>query len=223
MTTNREPIGTRVKLWQLISPTLPVGAFHYSQGLEAAVVRGWVHDEATAASWIHGILHHTMTSVDLPILVRTHRAWQARDAARLTHWDRICRANRETRELREEERNMGLALRRLTVELGEPVPDSPFGFVTTYGIIAANWGLTASDAAAGYAWSWGEHQVASAVKLVPLGQTAGQRILLHLGASLATAVDRALDCSDEEIGRGAPGLAIASCLHEVQYSKLFRS
>lgn len=219
-------LAEQTRLWQLISPALPVGAFHYSQGLEAAVCRGWVHDEATAREWIGGILHHTIARVDLPILMRVHAAWQQRDIDRLSRWNRACRAHRETRELREEEQNMGFALRRLAVELEDPMPDlpdGPLGFVAAFAVVAANWKLAARDAAAGYAWSWCENQVASAVKLVPLGQTAGQRMLAAFGAALPALVESARACRDDAIGRGAPGLAIASSGHETQYSKLFRS
>ena len=220
---NTTPLAEQARLWQLISPTLPVGAFHYSQGLEAAVNRGWVQDEATARAWIGGLLRHTIASVDLPILVRVHTAWRQQDSERLFRWDQTCRACRETRELREEDDNMGFALRRLAAGLEDPVPDGRVGFVTAFAVVAANWKLSARDAAAGYAWSWCENQVASAVKLVPLGQTAGQRMLRAFGSALPGIVESALTCRDDEIGRGAPGLAIASSGHETQYSKLFRS
>ena len=220
---NTPTLADQTRLWRLISPTLPVGAFQYSQGLEAAVGRDWVHDEASARDWIGGILRRTIASVDLPILVRVHAAWQQRDHDRLARWDQVCRACRETRELREEEQNMGFALRRLAVQLEDPMPDSPMGFVAAFAVVAANWSLSARDAAAGYAWSWCENQVASAVKLVPLGHTAGQRLLSAFGSALPGVVELALTCPDDEIGRGAPGLAIASSGHETQYSKLFRS
>ena len=211
------------ELWRLISPLLPVGAFHHSQGLEQVVARRRVHDEASAHEWIEGLLDHTVAHVDLPVLARTRRAWAARRAAEVERWDAVCHACRETRELRDEERNMGSALMRLLRELDEPVPPARLGFVAAFGVAAANASLPERETVAGYAWAWCENQAAAAVKLVPLGQSAGQRILRHLGGRLESAVESALGLADEDVGRSAPGLAIASALHETQYTRLFRS
>ena len=213
----------RPDLWRLISPLLPVGAFHHSQGLEPAVAGRWVHDEATARDWIEGLLGHAVAHVDLPILARVRRAWSERRVAEVERWDAVCRACRETRELRDEERNMGAALMRLLRELDEPAPARRLGFVAAFGVAAANARLPERDTAAGYAWAWCENQAAAAVRLVPLGQSAGQRILRHLGGRIEAVVESALGLADEDIGRSAPGLAIASALHETQYTRLFRS
>ena len=212
-----------VELWRLISPLLPVGAFHHSQGLEQAVAWRQVRDEPSARDWIEGLLGHVVAHVDLPILTRVRRAWAARRGAEVERWDAVCRACRETRELREEERNMGAALMRLLRELGEPAPTARLGFVAAFGVAAANAALPEREAAAGYAWAWCENQASAAVRLVPLGQSAGQRILRHLGRRLDAVVEGALGLADDEIGRSAPGLAIASARHETQYTRLFRS
>lgn len=211
------------ELWRLISPLLPVGAFHHSQGLEQAAAWRQVHDEASARDWIEGLLDHVAAHVDLPVVVRVRRAWAARRGAEVEHWDAICRACRETRELRDEERNMGAALMRLLRELDEPTPPARLGFAAAFGVAAANASLPEREAAAGYAWAWCENQTAAAVRLIPLGQSAGQRIVRHLGRRLETVVEGALELADEEIGRSAPGLAIASARHETQYTRLFRS
>ena len=211
------------ELWRLISPLLPVGAFHHSQGLEQAAAWRDVHDEASARDWIEGLLGHVAACVDLPVVARVRRAWAARRAAEVEHWDAVCRACRETRELRDEERNMGAALMRLLHELDEPTPPARLGFAAAFGVAAANASLPEREAAAGYAWAWCENQTAAAVRLIPLGQSAGQRIVRHLGRRLETVVEGALELADEEIGRSAPGLAIASARHETQYTRLFRS
>ena len=215
----------QTRLWQLISPALPAGGFHYSQGLETAVQQGWVHDTSSTSDWIFGLLGHTLAAVDLPILVRILEAWRCRDSALVRWWDQQCHAYRETRELREEEQNRGRALLRLITDLGDPVPDAPFGlgFVAAFAVAAAPYALSSREVAAGYAWSWCEGQVGVAIKLVPLGQTDGQRILRQLGSALPETVDAALLCLDEDIGRSTPCLAISSANHETQYSKLFRS
>jgi urease accessory protein len=80
-----------------------------------------------------------------------------------------------------------------------------------------------NEIAQGYLWMWCENQVAAAVKLVPLGQTAGQKMLLALADVIPAAVETGLQLNDDAIGMSAPGLGIASALHESQYSRLFRS
>lgn len=219
MITSTDP----TRLWQLISPTLPVGAYHYSQGLEQAVSSGWVTDEASARAWVAGLLSTAVAGVDLPIVLRVHAAWRLRDAQAVRHWDDTARACRETAELRDEEANMGTALMRLARTLEAPVPEEPLGFAAAFAVVAADWDIAPGDALAGYAWSWGENQVAAAVKLVPLGHSAGQRILKSLGGVVEQAVQAALDCDDADIGCTAPGHALACAWHETKEVRLFRS
>lgn len=219
MTTSTE----QIRLWQLISPLSPVGAYHHSQGLEQAVEEGWVIDEDTARAWIRGLLGRTISRVDLPIVARAWCAWRRSDLGALLHWDVLGRACRETSELRAEERNMGTALTALVRELGEPVPDRPLGYPAAFGVATANIGLNVHDALAGYGWGWCENQVACAVKLVPLGHSAGQRMLRDLGGSLRDVVGESLLVRDDEIGLASTGAAIASARHETRHTRLYRS
>ena len=216
-------LGEQARLWRLVSPLLPVGAYHHSQGLEQAVARRWVRDEDAVREWLADLLEHVLIHVDLPILIRAREAWMRRDAATLRHWNAVCLACRESRELRDEERNMGAALGRLLGELQEPAPAAALGFVASFGVAAANANIDAPETAAGYAWSWCENQVSAAIRLVPIGQSAGQCILRHLGEGLDAVVAAALAVADDDVGRSAPGLAIASALHETQQTRLFRS
>jgi len=214
---------TDIRLWQLISPTLPVGAYSYSQALEYVIHMGAVDDEDSARNWLGELLHHGLGYLDLPILLRVHRAWRAGDASEVLRWSSALEARRETAELRFEDLAMGGALTQLLASLGEPLPQRRLPFASAFAVAAANWSIPAETACAGYAWTWCEAQVAAAVKLVPLGHTAGQRILLSLGAEIPSAVSRAGACEDADIGFSLPGLAIASALHETQYTRLFRS
>ncbi|AOV15990.1 urease accessory protein UreF [Acidihalobacter aeolianus] len=217
-----------LRLMQLVSPALPVGAYAYSQGLEAAVEAGWVHDEATAAAWIEGVLAHGLTGADLPLLARLHAAWAAQDEAAVVRWTDVLHALRETAELREEDMQLGAALARvlagLDVRAAEPWQrQRPVAFATLFALAAVHWDIAPRQAMLGYAWTWAENQVAAAIKLVPLGQSAGQRILSGLIAALPARVDEALALSDDALGRSAPGYALASTAHARQYSRLFRS
>ncbi|HEY8518818.1 MAG TPA: urease accessory UreF family protein [Gammaproteobacteria bacterium] len=212
-----------VRLWQLVSPTLPVGAFSFSQGLEQAVAAGAVRDEGAALAWIGGLLAHGVARVDLPVLLRVHLAWSVHDAAAVACWSEELTARRETAELRLEDASMGRALADVLGRLGVALPSGDLPFPCAFGAACAEWGVPPVEAAAGYAWSWCEAQVAAAVKLVPLGHTAGQRLLLALGARIGPAVQAAAALDDDDIGASLPGFALASALHETQYTRLFRS
>jgi urease accessory protein len=211
------------RLWQLVSPALPVGAYSYSQGLEYAHYAGSVHDADSALAWIGDVLELSVARLDLPLLLRAHAAASAGDAATLRRLSRELEARRETAELRLEDLAMGQALTQLFAGLGEPLPERRLTFACAFAAAAARWSIAAEDACAGYAWAWCEAQVAAAVKLVPLGHTAGQRLLLALGERIPACVATAAALDDGEIGASLPGLAIASALHETQYTRLFRS
>ena len=221
----RTPIDSsrQARLWQLISAQKPVGAFHHSQGLEEAVAEGRVACESSVLGWLRALLQRTVCRVDLPIVARARAAWSVRDAPALMRWDALCRACRETSELRAEERNMGTALLALMRGLGDPVPGPALGYATAFGVAAANIALTERETLAGYAWAWCENQTACAIRLVPLGHVAGQRVLRDLGDCLAAVVQDSLTLADDEIGISAPGLAILSARHESRATRLFRS
>jgi len=221
----RDPgmVDRKSRLWQLLSPTLPVGAFHYSQGLEQAVEGGSVQSETEVYDWIVGVLRHAVSRVDLPIVIRCFRAWVARDACALEWWNELAVACRETRELREEDRAMGAAIGRLCRELGDDFPALQLAYPAAFGVTAVNWHICEADAVSGYAWSWAENQMLAAIRLMALGQTAGQRLMRRFSDDIEHAARIALTVSDDDIGMSAPGFALASALHETQYSRLFRS
>lgn len=216
------------RLLQLCSPALPVGAYAYSQGLECAVDRGWVRDEAGAGDWILGLLNHNLRRLDLPIFARLYAAWQTVDLTGIRRWNARLYASREAAELQREDQQLGAALARLLSDLGvreaEPWRNARrLCFATLFSLAAVKWEIALPEAAVGYAWAWVENQVAAATRLIPLGQTASQRLLIAAGPALVDAVQEGLALSDEDIGAAAPGLALAGALHETQYSRLFRS
>lgn len=224
-------IQTLVRLLQLASPTLPVGAYSYSQGLEAAVEARIVHDAASAQSWVSDMLDLAVAGMEAPLLLRLHQAWTNNDSASVERWNALFLASRETAELRAETAQMGYSLTRLLAELDEanaarfaPLQaiDEP-AFPTAYACAAAAWQIEAHDALVAYLWAWLENQVMAALKAVPLGQTAGQKMLLALGNRLDAVALAAATIGDDELNNFAPGLALLSSHHETQYSRLFRS
>lgn len=205
MTTSIDP-----RLLQLASPALPVGAYSYSGGLEAAIEAGIVTDAASARRWIGDVLEHSVMRMEAPLLLKMIEAPS-------TAWNEQFLASRETAELRAETVQMGYSLNRLLPDLGvEPCPCEEPSYPAAYAQAARAWRIPARDALTAYLWAWLENQVMAAVKAVPLGQTDGQKMLLALGARLH-------EVHEDEPGNFAPGLAILSSLHETQYSRLFRS
>lgn len=217
-----------LRLFQLVSPALPIGAYTYSQGLEYAVDSGWVDNEQDARDWILGQLGHALPSLDIPVFRRMYDACDLDDWGAWVDWNRFLQASRESQELLAEDRHLGQALANILEKLnGESlahrISRRDMTFAGCYAYACVRWGIPRQHAAWGYLWIWVEGQVSAAIKLVPLGQTAGQRILSFAIEQIPAAVDHGLLLEDGQIGRAAPALAIASALHETQYTRLFRS
>jgi urease accessory protein len=203
------------KLLQLASPTLPVGAYSYSGGLEAACEEGIVTDAASAERWIGDVLEFSMARMEAPLLFRMMKD---------PKWNEVFVASRESAELRAETVQMGYSLNRLFKDLGlGEVPVDEPSFPAAFAYAAAKWKIEPEAALQAYLWAWIENQVMAAVKSVPLGQTDGQRILLSLGERIFSCVEKAMSMTDQDLGNFAPNLALLSARHETQYSRLFRS
>jgi len=211
------------RLLQLASPALPVGAYSYSQGLEAAIEAGIVRDAAGARAWIADVLELSVSRMEAPVLLRLVDAWRAGDAALAGRWNALFLASRETAELRAETVQMGHSLARLLAELGVDVPLAEPSYPAAFARAVAAWRIAVREALVAYLWAWIENQVMAAVKTVPLGQTDGQKMLLALGGTLEALAARAAALGDDELGNFAPGLALLSSRHETQYTRLFRS
>ncbi|HXJ18737.1 MAG TPA: urease accessory UreF family protein [Polyangia bacterium] len=242
-----------MRLLQIVSPALPIGAFAYSQGLEQTVSEGWVTTEAEARGWLLGLLESSFATLDLPVLARLMNAWRgvptplgsaqrshrgrsqepfegscSSDALAVTRWSRWLLACRPTRELRAEDRQLGASLARVLESLG--IADAAawtrradVTHAAMFGLAAVRFDVAPGAALAGHAFAWAEAITTAAVRLVPLGQSAGQRILAAAGAAIPAIAARALTLPDQELGAAAPGQAIASATHEGLYSRLFRS
>jgi urease accessory protein len=220
-----------VRLLQLASPTLPIGAYSYSQGLEAVVTQGLVHDEESAGRWIGELLDTVVATSEAAFLWRLLGAVERSEWSACELWNARFRASRETAELRAETEQMGHSLAKLVLELEllgdaalELLPQlKPITLPAAFAFVAHGFAVPADAALTGYLWSWLENQVIAAIKIVPLGQVAGQRLLKQLGARVQPAVAIAMTIDDDDVTAFAPGLALASCRHETQYTRLFRS
>jgi urease accessory protein len=216
-----------LRLLQLASPALPVGAYSYSQGLEAAVEAGTVHDAASARAWIGDVMTLGLGRLEAPVLLRLVAAWERGDTAAVRRWNDELVASRETAELRAETLQMGHSLRILLRDLGVAglvaLGIEEICYPTSYAYACVAWKIAAREALQAYLFSWLENQVLAAVKCIPLGQTDGQRMLLELAAGIPSVTQAAEAASDEDLGAFLPGLARASSSHETQYSRIFRS
>ncbi len=212
------------RLLQLASPTLPVGAYSYSGGLEAAIEDGTVHDAASAQQWIGEVLEFSLARMEAPLLLAFMAACSSKDLSKLKELNETFLASRESAELRAETVQMGYSLNRLLADLGlGEVPVDEPSFPAAYAFAAEHWNVESEAALQAYLWAWIENQVMAALKAVPLGQTDGQRMLLALGERIEGLVKRAAQTKDQDMQNFAPGLALRSSRHETQYSRLFRS
>lgn len=237
---------TRLQLMWLASPALPVGGFSYSEGLEAAIDRGLVHNESSASHWLRDQLLLNLARADLAVLARAVTAWQRDDVPRITELNDWVLHTRETAELRLQAEQMGRSLvewlrnRRMdgaTVTATDPrlaacaalapAPTWPVAFALAVAQCLPT-GTPAQPAAVrealvSFTFGWAENMAQAAIKAVPLGQSAGQRILQSLIDIIPAAIDHALALGDGERQAFTPMLAILSSQHETQYSRLFRS
>jgi len=219
-------------LW-LASPTLPVGGFSYSEGLESAVEAGLVSDEASAARWLSDQLHLALARSELPVVAQAIPAWQGGDLARIRQLNDWVLQTRETHEFRLQTEQMGRSLLEWARQLGElgsgvfeqldSAALQPPTYPVAMACAAASRGSDVQSSLVGFAFGWAENMVQAAIKSVPLGQSAGQRMLARLALEIPTAVAHARALGDDERQAFSPLLAIHSARHETQYSRLFRS
>ena len=218
-------------LLQFASPALPIGAYSYSQGLEAALESGAVRDAASARHWIAEHLAGVVARWEAPLCWRLMQAFEQQDFDSVRRWSERFIASRDTAEFRAETIQMGYSLTKLLGELG--VADGPLmtmlqsepevALPTAYACAVAALRIPREEALLAMLFAWAENQVLVCVKSVPLGQVAGQRLLLSLRPELEAAAATAQTLQDDEMGNWTPGLSLLSMRHEVQYSRLYRS
>jgi len=220
------PDTSMLRLLQLSSVSLPVGGYAFSQGLEYAIDSNWVADENQVQQWLKIQLSQSIAQLELPMLRLCMQALAAEKYTALAQYNDLILASRESKELRLTDTAMGEALARVLRNQDIPLhfkPGDELSFVVMFAVAAAHWKIDYATTALGYCWSWLENQVAAATKLVPLGQTQAQRLLGILQPAILEAISSAENIQADEVGACLPALAIASALHETQYSRLFRS
>ena len=213
-------------LLQFASPALPIGGYSYSQGLEAALESGLVTDADSARAWMVRYLDEVMAQWDAPLFWRLLKAFEARDAAAVALWSECFLASRDTAELRAETVQMGYSLTRLIAELGVAdvaILGDEVSLPAAFACAVDALDIPHEEALLAMLFSWLENQVLVCVKSVPLGQVAGQRLLLSLRPELTRAAETARALPDEALSNWSPGLSMLSMRHEVQHGRLYRS
>ena len=224
------PAASLLQLIWLASPALPVGGFSYSEGLETAVERAGVATESIAIDWLSDQLGLGVARSDLPVIAQAVAAWRADDLLRIRQLNDWVLQTRETSELRAQTEQMGRSLvewlrnhdgtnAAQVAACAQLPPTYPVAFA----LAASQTGAGVRDCLLAYAFGWAENMVQAALKSVPLGQSAGQRILARLSRDIPAAVESAMALGDDERQSFSPMLAILSSQHEIQYSRLFRS
>src|SRR5512140_1630669 len=227
MTTATTPTDSALlQLMWLASPALPIGAFSYSEGLESAVDAGLADTEDRAARWLIDQMHLSLARSELPVTAQAIAAWRAGDSARIAELNDWVLRTRETSEQLQQTEQMGRSMIEWLKSVQPAVAaraHQPLTYPLAWALAASASTATSREALLACAFGWAENMTQAAVKSVPLGQSAGQRILARLAAEIPAAIDHALALGDDERLAFAPLLAILSARHETQYSRLFRS
>lgn len=221
-----------LRLLQLASSTLPVGAYSYSEGVEALVQSGKIDRSESLQHWLRQELQSGSVRLEAAVMIRAFRSLS--DPSLLLYWNRWLSAVRETEELRSQSWQMGRSLMRLFQDLQPQAflisahsslltPPEDCNFAIAFGLIAASWEIDERSAILGYLHSWATNLIGAGVKLIPLGQTAGQRVLLGLGDAIEQSAQEIYTLQDEDLSACGWGLSLASMTHETLYSRLFRS
>ncbi|HEY9849480.1 MAG TPA: urease accessory protein UreF [Leptolyngbyaceae cyanobacterium] len=218
-----------LSLLQLTNSALPVGAYSYSEGIESLVEKGVISDRQSLQHWLEEELRYGAIRLETWLMLRGYQSAKLIDLHTLEYWNAWASAARETEELREQSWQMGRALSRLLQKL-QPELSSVFSqlnqncnYAIAFAIAAVHWQISPDVAAIGYLHSWATNLVNAGVKLIPLGQTAGQQLLLDLHPYIISTTEKLLVLDDDQIGTCGWGLSLASMTHENQYSRLFRS
>jgi urease accessory protein len=226
-----------LRLLQLSSPLLPVGGYSYSEGLESLISQGIIQDRVTLQSWIQQELQVGAIRIEAAILDRAYLAGIEPDIERLQYWNQWLSAARETEELRQQSWQMGGSLTKLAIELTPEIRDLisaidlPCNYAIAFGTIAQYWQIDSPQerlsqqqtTIAAYLHSWVTNYLGAGVKLIPLGQTAGQQILWELQGEIDALAQTIPRLTDDDLYACSWGLSLASMQHETLYSRLFRS
>ena len=210
---------SRLRLFQLISPALPVGAFSYSEGLEVLVQRGLLLDGAGVRAWLVAELQRgtlALEAASLPGLL-------VAEAAELRERDSWLLALREAAEVRAQQRQMGASLLGLLADLGFNPPALNLAWPAAFALAGRALEVGATELVEAYLYGWVANQLSAALRLVPLGPTEAQRLQLGLAPLIAKRALELEGADPDQLWSGGVGAGLAQLRHVELYSRLFRS
>lgn len=221
-------------LLHLASPALPIGGFSYSQGFESAVSEGLIKNEVEASVWLSSVMREPLTCCEAPLWVLLFDAWQQSELDNVHRWNHWFWASRETQEFRSETEQMGWSLIKLSQQLEWDDPQDsaylksihPVTYPCAHAYVCVRRSIPLTLGLTVYVYSWLENQVMAAIKSIPLGQTAGQKILQEMASHIPFVVEEAISRARHlppQLNTFSHQLAVLSSRHESQYSRLFRS
>ena len=225
----RLPALYRLMAW--LSPSYPVGAFSYSGSLEWAVEAGDIRDAGMLARWLAAMIHDGSGYGDAVLFAHAHRATVTGDDAALAAVAELAAAFTASRERFLETTAQGRAFFDTTraawpcaaLERLAAAWTGPLAYPVAVAVASGGHGIAVEPALAAYLQAVAANLVSAGLRLVPLGQTDGQRVIAELEPLIAATVERALACPLEEIGGASFRADIAGMRHEIQYTRLFRS
>jgi urease accessory protein len=223
-----------IRLLQLSDPALPVGGFSHSAGLETYVQLGIVKDAITAEAFVRGILSQNIHFTDAAIVSLAYDAITTMQADEIKYLDELCTAVKLPREMRQASQKLGTRL----IKLFQPVCNNDWlnqyaaaiqekqltgHYCIAFGIIASALQIPKEDALTGFYYNAAAGFVTNSVKLIPLGQQTGQKLLFSLQPLITQLVQNNLQPDKEMIGLCCPGFDIRSMQHEQLYTRLYMS
>lgn len=217
------------RLLQLASPLLPVGGYSYSEGLETLISQTKISDRSSLQTWVEYELQAGAIRIEAAVMDRAYLAASQGDLVSLQYWDRWLSAMREPEEMRHQSWQMGGSLTKLAIELTPEIQelfsalDRPCHYAIAFGITAQSWQIDRHATILAYIQCWATSQIGVGVKLIPLGQTAGQQMLWQLLSQLDLLAQTIPTLADDELYACTWGSSLASMQHETLYSRLFRS
>lgn len=220
-------------LLQLVSPSLPLGAYNYSESLEYLIDTEQIKNALDLRRWLDKELQYGNIRAEASVMLRVYDGAIASDWSKIAHWNSWLQGNRETRELRQQSIQMGESLLRLLDEVS-PSPTKMLGhcreslrdnchYAVAYGVAIALWQINAEQGLLGFLHSWVANLVGAGIKLIPLGQTSGQQLIWALHSTILEVADELQTRDDQHLSSCTWGLSLASMNHETQYTRLFRS
>ncbi|MCG7494882.1 urease accessory protein UreF [Thalassobius sp. Cn5-15] len=205
-------------LTQWLSPAYPIGAFSYSHGLEWAVEAGQVRDADSFAAWLSDILERGSGRNDVILMAAAYAA----APEELEEVDEIARAFAASRERLLETESQGAAFAKITDAIWGDMP-TKLTYPVALGFAAARQDMPLTPVAAMYLHAFASNLCAAAMRLVPLGQTDGNRVLHTLAPLCERVTKTARQETLDDLGGACVLAEIASMKHETQYTRLFRT